>query len=120
MSAEHLTDAAAHQEVCENDSGSARAPLVRCREESKRPKVPPALFIVENSIDLLSERNRKQERKQERQNKCTSTQMTKDNHPSQQAKNRPGAGSQASKTGSISRIDDREKQSEMWRKQLKE
>jgi hypothetical protein len=123
VSAEHLTDAAAHQEVCENDSGSARAPLVRCREGSKRPKVPPALFIIENSIDLLSERNRKQER----QNKCTSTQMTKDNHPSQQAKNRPGAGSQASKAGSqaskagsISRIDDREKQSEMWRKQLKE
>jgi hypothetical protein len=123
VSAQHLTDAAAHQEVCENDSGSARAQLVRCRERSKRPKVPPALFIIENSIDLLSERNRQQER----HNKCTSTQMTKDHHPSQQAKNRPGAGSQdskvgsqASKAGSISRVDNREKQREMWHKQVKE
>ena len=53
----------AHQEVCEKDSGAARAQLARCRERSKRLNVSPAMFVIENSIDLLpeSERSRRQE-----------------------------------------------------------
>jgi hypothetical protein len=56
--------------------------------------------------------------KQEGHNKRTCTQNTKDQHPSERAKKRPGAGSQA---GSIARMDDRdrEKQRELWREQKK-